>query len=235
MVVEGPPGGGKTTIGLEFVYRGATEFDEPGLIVLFEVSPTKVIRDAARFGWDLPGLERQGKVKIIFTTRSVFHQELQQADSLLLAEAAQIGARRMFIDSLPPVPVNGEHGHNGNNGGGREMFHTLVQALHRENVTALLAVEATVLDRRHSVPTVEEFIGDTIIEVGIEDVQRAASRSIEIVKSRGHHFQMGTHSFRSVDGLGIEVRKNIGAGRTAAPAAARLRPGAIRRRVRGGR
>src|SRR5215510_2203137 len=90
IVVEGPAGSGKTTLGLEFIYRGATTYDEPGLIVLFEVSPIKVIRDAAQFGWDLTELEQQGKVKIIFTTRSVLQQELQQADSLLLAEAGQI-------------------------------------------------------------------------------------------------------------------------------------------------
>src|SRR5437868_13943462 len=82
IVVEGPAGSGKTTLGLEFIYRGAAEFDEPGLIVLFEVSPLKIIRDAANFGWDLSELERQKKIKIIFTTRSVIQQELQQADSL---------------------------------------------------------------------------------------------------------------------------------------------------------
>src|SRR6184192_2115020 len=101
IVVEGPAGSGKTTLGLEFIYRGAAEFGEPGLIVLFEVSPLKIIRDAAQFGWDLSALERRGKIKIIFTTRSVLQQELQQADSLLLAEAGEIGARRMFIDAMP--------------------------------------------------------------------------------------------------------------------------------------
>src|SRR6476659_2444760 len=74
IVVEGPAGSGKTTLGLEFIYRGAAEFGEPGLIVLFEVSPLKIIRDAANFGWDLPELERQGKIKVVFTTRSVLQQ-----------------------------------------------------------------------------------------------------------------------------------------------------------------
>src|SRR5438034_7119841 len=171
IVVEGPAGSGKTTLGLEYIYRGAAEFDEPGVIVLFEVSPLKVIRDAAQFGWDLPELERQGKVKIIFTTRSVLQQELQQADSLLLAEAAQIGARRMFIDSLPPLPPDGQAGHNGNNGGSREVFHVLVQGLHRENVTAMLAIEAPGLERvRLTTPPVERFIADTIVVLRIDDV-----------------------------------------------------------------
>src|SRR2546429_4086598 len=135
IVVEGPAGSGKTTLGLEFIYRGATDFGEPGLIVLFEVSPIKVIRDAAQFGWDLSELERQGKVKVIFTTRSVLQEELQQADSLLLAEAARIGARRMFIDSLPPPPFDGLNSHNGHNGGTPVALYTLAQRPPPETVT----------------------------------------------------------------------------------------------------
>ena len=82
ILVEGGIGTGKTTLGVEFVYRGASQFDEPGIIVVFEVSPDRLVRDAARMGWDLLALERERKVKIIFTTRQVFGQELQQADSL---------------------------------------------------------------------------------------------------------------------------------------------------------
>ena len=224
IVVEGPAGSGKTTLGLDYIYRGAAEFNEPGLIVLFEVSPLKVIRDASQFGWDLAELERQGKIKIIFTTRSVLQQELQQADSLLLAEAGEIGARRMFIDSMPPLPSTGHNGSNGQNGvDSREVFHTLVQGLHRENLTAMLAVEAPGIERiREAVPPIEEFIADSIIVLRIDDLERAASRSIEIVKSRGHGFQMGTTSFRIGHGRGIEVYRRVQAPREASrdPAAA---------------
>ena len=51
ILVEGAIGTGKTTLGVEFIYRGAKEFDEPGIIILFEVSPEKLVRDAAGFGW----------------------------------------------------------------------------------------------------------------------------------------------------------------------------------------
>src|SRR2546430_11943070 len=102
ILVEGGAGTGKTTLGMGFIYRGVSEFGEPGLIVLFEVSPDKLIRDAALFGWDLPELERQGRLKIVFTTPQVFQQEIQQADNLLLPEAAAIGARRVFVGGLLP-------------------------------------------------------------------------------------------------------------------------------------
>ena len=65
IVVEGAAGTGKTTLGVEFVFRGAAEFDEPGLIVLFEVAPERILREAALFGWNLQELEEQGRIKIL--------------------------------------------------------------------------------------------------------------------------------------------------------------------------
>jgi circadian clock protein KaiC len=207
ILLEGAIGTGKTTTGVEFVYRGASRFGEPGIIVLFEVSPEKVIRDAAWFGWDLPELERANRLKIIFTTRQVFRQELQQADSLLLDEAAKIGARRIFVDGIAGV-VGGVGGQEP-----REAFHVLVEALSRENLTAVLALEASALNGDQPTALPEESIADTVIRLRMEDVTRATVRSIEIVKSRGHDFQMGRHSFRIVDGHGIQVYRRVQAPR----------------------
>jgi circadian clock protein KaiC len=140
ILVEGAIGCGKTTLGVEFVYRGASQFDEPGIIVVFEASPDKLMRDALRFGWDLRKLEQQGRLKIVFTTRDVLRQELQQADSVLLEEAASIGARRIFIDGASRLV--GADGATES----RSAFHVLTEGLQRENLTALLAVEASSLN-----------------------------------------------------------------------------------------
>ena len=59
ILVEGAAGAGKTLMGLEFIYRGITEHDEPGIIVVFETSPRKLIRDATGFGWNLDELEQR--------------------------------------------------------------------------------------------------------------------------------------------------------------------------------
>src|SRR5262249_10376740 len=59
----------------------------------------------------------------------------------------------------------------------------------------------------------EESIADTVIRLRLEDVSRATVRSIEIAKSRGHDFQMGRHSFRIVDGHGIQVYRRVQAPR----------------------
>ena len=61
LIVEGPPGSGKTTLGLGFIYAGAAHYDEPGAIVSFELDSAKLLRDAAGFNWDLQGLIDQGK------------------------------------------------------------------------------------------------------------------------------------------------------------------------------
>ena len=210
ILLEGAIGTGKTTLGVEFVYRGASEFGEPGIIVLFEVSPEKLVRDAGRLGWDLPRLERDGRLKIVFTTRQVFRQELQQADSLLLEEAAKMGARRIFVDGVAGMlgQVNGSEP--------REAFHILVEGLQRENLTAVLAVEASALNGGYALALPEESIADTVIRLRMEDMSRATVRSIEIVKSRGHDFQMGRHTFRIVDGHGMQVYRRVQAPRPAA-------------------
>ena len=46
----------------------------------------------------------------------------------------------------------------------------------------------------------EEFVADTILRLSIEPVQRAALRSVEVMKSRGHQYVLGRHSFRIVNG-----------------------------------
>ena len=222
ILLEGGIGTGKTTLGVEFVYRGARLFGEPGIIVLFEVSPDRLVRDAAGLGWDLPALERERKVEMIFTTRQVFREELQQTDSLLLEKAAEIGARRIYVDGVA--------GAASAVGGGelRDSFHALVEGLQRQNLTAVFAVEASATDGDRRIALPEESIADTVLRLRMEERFRATVRSIEIVKSRGHDFQMGRHSFRIVDGHGLVVYRRVQAPRRRA---ASMPPPSIPRRA----
>ena len=206
ILVEGTIGTGKTTFGVEFVYRGAKEFGEPGLIVVFESAPDKLTRDAARLGWDLQELERERRLKIVFTTREVFRQELRQTDSLLLEEAAEIGARRVFVDGVAGLTGDGDQD-------AREVFYLLTEGFQRQDMTAVLALEASALDGASAASLHEESIADTVIRLRTEDVNRAVFRSIEIVKSRGQDFQMGRHTFRILDGQGIQVFRRVQAPR----------------------
>jgi circadian clock protein KaiC len=137
----------------------------------------------------------------------VLRQELQQADSVLLEEAANIGARRIFIDGVARLV--------GSNGTpeSRSGFHVLAEGLQRENLTALLAVEASALNGHAATSLPEESIADTVIRLKMEDNQRATIRSIEVVKSRGQDFQMGRHTFRIIDAHGMQVYRRVQAPR----------------------
>jgi circadian clock protein KaiC len=209
ILLEGAIGCGKTTLGVEFVYHGASQFGEPGVIVLFEVSPDKIIRDAQGFGWDLRELERTDRLRIVFTSREVLRQELQQADSVLLEEAARIGARRIFIDGVARL-------NDGNSNGtpeARSAFHVFTEGLQRENLTAVLAIEASAYHPGQNASLPEESVADTVIRLRMEESQRAISRSVEIVKSRGQAYQMGRHTFRIIDGHGLRVYRRVQAPR----------------------
>ena len=108
VLVEGAPGSGKTTLGLEFIYRGAKDFNENGLIITFELSAEKLLHDAEGFGWDFKTLEKQGKVKLIFTSPSVILEELQSPDGVLATEIRALGAKRIMIDGLAPLRIFGD-------------------------------------------------------------------------------------------------------------------------------
>ncbi len=212
LVVEGAPGTGKTLLGVEFIYRGITEYDEPGVIVVFESAPQKLIRDARGFGWDLDELQRRNKLKIIFTSPQVLNQELRSPDSLLLETAAAIGAHRIFIDgiSLLRTLTNG----NGNGDASyRELLQQLIEGLHRENLTAMLSHE--VLDHGAQGATLEvaEFLADTVIVLKRDHRDRGTHRSLEIAKSRGQNFEAGQHTLRITGGKGLEVFRRVQARR----------------------
>src|SRR3954470_10002341 len=63
-LVTGGPGAGKTLFGLEFLVRGALEFDEPGVLLAFEESTADLTENVASLGFDLAGLEADGRLVI---------------------------------------------------------------------------------------------------------------------------------------------------------------------------
>ena len=199
ILVKGKSGTGKTLLGVEFVYRGITAYHEPGIIVVFETAPHKLIRDAASLGWDLEALQQQNTLKIIFTSPPVLLQELRSPDSLLLEAAAEIGAHRLFIDGislLAPV-ANGGNGNNHNGGGSyRELLQQLIEGLHRENLTAMLSHEILTHEQQAEALEIAEFLADTVIVLERERHRRGIRRTLEIAKSRGQDYDVGQHTLR---------------------------------------
>ena len=52
-LICGPAGCGKTLIAMEFLVRGITQFDEPGVFIAFEESADDLIANVASLGFDL--------------------------------------------------------------------------------------------------------------------------------------------------------------------------------------
>ena len=214
LLVEGAAGTGKTLLGLEFIYRGVTHYQEPGLIVSFEVAPQKLIRDAANFGWDLAALQQQNRLKLLFTSPQVLSQELASPDSLLLETATQMGAQRLFIDGIsllrtvPSTLPNGGNG-NGHEGHYRQVLQQLLEGLQREHLTALLSHEVTAMDQQAFALEIAEYLTDTVIVLRRESRRRGSHRSLEITKSRGQDYDTGRHTLRITAGSGLEVFRRV--------------------------
>jgi circadian clock protein KaiC len=202
ILVEGAPGTGKTTLGLGFIHAGAQQFDEPGVIVTFELSPQKLLRDARGYDWDFEALERQHKVKILYTSPSVLLDELQSTDGVLASEISALGAKRLLIDGLTPLQLLAQSRHERPY---RESLHLLVEGLQRLGITAMLTRETEESGGEVATHAHERFVCDTIITLGAQKRRRSVHRTLEVVKSRGQEFLTGDHTLRIESGRGIQV------------------------------
>src|ERR1700722_4953665 len=63
-LVCGRAGCGKTVVGMGFLERGATEFNEPGLFVAFEETSEELAQNVKSLGFDLNALVRQKKIAL---------------------------------------------------------------------------------------------------------------------------------------------------------------------------
>jgi len=65
ILVCGGPGSGKTTFAVQFLYKGATEHEEPGIYVSLDEDPEDVKTNMSNFGWDLDELEREKRLAFV--------------------------------------------------------------------------------------------------------------------------------------------------------------------------
>lgn len=203
ILIEGAPGSGKTTFGLEFLYRGAKEFKENGLLISFEATPERLYRDALSYGWDFESLkEKKRTVKIIHLSPAMLFQDLLSTDSIVISEIKKINAKRVVIDGVTPLKLFSGHSDPAQF---RAELYRLVQSLQSLDVSTLFTRELPEFEGPMVLSNDEQFICDTVITLSHRMSKRRLRRSLEIKKSRGQEFIDGKHTLHFNSGNGLQI------------------------------
>jgi circadian clock protein KaiC len=137
-------------------------------------------------------------------------------DSLLMETAAEIGARRIFVDgigSLFPALNGGTQTPITGPGSYREFLQQLLDALSRQNLVAILSHELSTVPEARITSEMAGFLADTVIQLNRCPRNRQSLRSIEIVKSRGQRFETGEHTLHITENKGLQVFRRVQAPR----------------------
>jgi circadian clock protein KaiC len=202
-LVCGDAGSGKTLLAVEFLVRGATQYDEPGVFMSFEESVEELVVNVASLGFDLDDLV--ARKKLIIDHVHIDHTEMQEAGEYDLEglfirlghHIHEIGARRVVLDTIEtlfsdlqnPVVLRSEL---------RRLFGWLKQ----RGVTAIITGERGIntLTRQG----LEEYISDCVIVLDHRLVDVVATRRLRIVKYRGSRHGTNEYPFLVSDhGLSI--------------------------------
>jgi circadian clock protein KaiC len=209
ILIEGPPGSGKTNLGLQIIVNGATQFNQSGVIVTFEEFPEQIYRDANRFGWDLRKLESEKKIKVIHTSPSEMQQSIDRLPGPTASEVHeaifQLDAKWILLDSISHfVRVTDNIVEQ------RELLFRFQNQLKQRGLTVLLTKELE--EAESNKIYFEEYVVDASLRLyntlpsGIGD----NLRSIEVRKTRGQEHLPGRHPFRFFsDGIRIFPRQKV--------------------------
>ena len=220
ILILGECGTGKTIFGAEFIYKGASEFDEPGVLVLLEQNPLEFKRDMLSFGMDFDALEKDGKIIMIDASLSRLGADAvisslpvsSESFSLLPGEttaehltevvvkaAKNIGARRVTIDSLPALEflVEGEVA----------IRRLLLQMNYRLKESGLTTLIVSEVDTKGAFVTrgVEKYVVDGVVALHYTKVGPTAGRTLTIDKMRNTAHSEDIHTMKFVAGQGLEV------------------------------
>ncbi len=200
-LVEGAPGTGKTTLGMQFIYHGIVACGEPGLILTFEEFPQQYYDDAAGFGWDFRQMEREGKLRVVMTSPEVTKTDLEQVGGRIERLIHEIGAKRILVDSLSHFQRLSENPKRL-----RAIIYGFVNALKREGLTAVLTRENTALiGEAEDTDDALGFLVDSYTLLRYVEIESAIRRALLVLKMRGSNHDKGIHQFK-VTPRGIEVR-----------------------------
>ncbi|MDR0306278.1 MAG: hypothetical protein LBI42_05500 [Chitinispirillales bacterium] len=199
-LLEGAPGTGKTTMGMQFIYNGITMYNEPGLIITFEEFPQQYYHDALKFGWDFKKLESEGKLKIIFSDPSTTLNEFDKPGGEFVSLVEEMGIKRVVVDSMTHFESISANPHEL-----RTMERRFINALKRESLTSILLRENdTLLGNVSQISSKISFIVDTYVLLRYVEIDSAIEKALCFLKMRGSDHQKEIRCFK-ITQKGIEV------------------------------
>jgi circadian clock protein KaiC len=183
-IVCGGPGCGKTMFAMEFLVRGATQFNEPGVLMTFEETAGDMTRNVESLGFDLQKLVKQKKLFMDYVR--IEPSEIQETGEydleglfVRLQNAIEsVGAKRVVLDTLEAV-FSGFS----NQGMLRAEIRRLFRWMKDRGLTAVITAErGEGALTRHGL---EEYVSDCVIALDHRVSDQISTRRMRIVKYRG--------------------------------------------------
>ena len=207
-LLSGPAGSAKSLFGMQYVHGGAVDYNETGIFITLEESRDSVLRAAKSYGMDLETLEKTGKLHLLdfgeIRTDIDMGQEMnlgvvsfKNLRDFLTKLIQKTGATRLVIDSISAIGLY----YSNMDELRRELF-AFCRFLKSQKVTSLLITEA--VDSQKTRFDVEQFVADSIISLGYENVEGEYRRTITIYKMRFTKHEPYKHPFL-ITKTGIEI------------------------------
>lgn len=202
-LVCGSAGCGKTLLAMEFLVRGVTQFDEPGVFLAFEETPEELSQNVRSLGFDLDGLTEQNKLLVdyIHVERSEIEEtgeyDLEGLFIRLGHAIDSIQAKRVVLDTIETL-----FGGFSNEGILRAELRRLFRWLKDKGVTAIITGERGegTLTRQG----LEEYVSDCVILLDHRVNEQLSTRRLRIVKYRGASHGTNEYPFL-IDETGFSV------------------------------
>jgi circadian clock protein KaiC len=179
VLLVGHPGSGKTLLSSQFLYNGASKYQEPGVYVSFAENRNAFFRNLRRTNMDLERMEREGLFKFMdFVT--VKEEAIDEILTTVIAEVDSLHAKRLVIDSFSAMAQAFSQRIDA-----RIVLHTVLGRMTRlGGVTTLLIAEKP-LGSRVLGGGMEEFVSDAVVELTHSLERGYLVRNLDIVKMRG--------------------------------------------------
>jgi circadian clock protein KaiC len=202
-LVCGSAGCGKTMLGVEFLVRGATQYNEPGVCISFEETGQELAQNMRLLGFDVHALISQKKLAIDYVQieRSMVEEAGEYDLEALFVRLGQavdsVGAKRVLIDSIESLFAS-----LANEAILRSELRRLFRWLKDKKLTAVVTGERGEGGlTRHGL---EEYISDCVILLDNRVTETVFTRRLRIVKYRGSTHGTNEYPFL-IDQDGISV------------------------------